>query len=156
MFKVGIGFDIHRFVENRKFILGGVEIPYYKGLLGHSDGDVLLHSISDAILGALGRPDIGYYFPDTDEKIKGIESREILKKVIEFLREDGYEINNIDNIVICEKPKILPYFDLIKESLAKILEIPKEMIGIKAKTTEMIDKDNDYCASFSSVLILKK
>ncbi|MCS7180845.1 MAG: 2-C-methyl-D-erythritol 2,4-cyclodiphosphate synthase [bacterium] len=154
MFKTGIGFDIHKFVKGRKFILGGVEIPYEKGLSGHSDGDVLIHAISDAILGALGRPDIGYYFPDTDKKIKGIDSKKILKKVIEFLKEDGYKISNIDNVIICEKPKILPFVEKIKESLSNIIEIEKEKIGIKGKTTEGIKKEN-FCASISVVLIEK-
>ncbi len=154
MFKTGIGFDIHRFEKGRKFIIGGIEIPYEKGLLGHSDGDVLIHSISDALLGALGRPDIGYYFPDTNEKIKGIDSKEILKKVVEFLKEDGYKIVNIDSVIICEKPKILPYSEKIKESLSEIIGIEKERINIKGKTTEGIDQGN-YCACLSIVLIKK-
>ena len=152
MFRTGIGFDIHKFVKGRKFILGGVEIPYEKGLIGHSDGDVLIHSISDAILGALGRPDIGYYFPDTDEKIKGIDSKEILKRVIGFLKDDRYEIVNIDSVIICEKPKILPYSEKIKKSLSEVIGIEKEKINIKGKTTEGIDKGN-YCACISIVLI---
>ncbi len=156
MFKTGIGFDIHKFKKGRKFIIGGIEIPYEKGLVGHSDGDVLIHAISDAILGALGKPDIGYYFPDTDPKLKGIESKKILKKVIEFLKEDEYEIANIDNVIICEKPKILPFSDLIKESLSKILGVEKEKIGIKGKTTEGIDKYRDFCACISIVSIFKK
>ncbi|MGC8976487.1 MAG: 2-C-methyl-D-erythritol 2,4-cyclodiphosphate synthase [Candidatus Ratteibacteria bacterium] len=155
MYRTGIGFDIHRFVKGRKFILGGIEIPYQKGLLGHSDGDVLIHSISDAILGSLGRPDIGYYFPDTDTKIKGIDSKKILKKVIKFLDEDGYEIINIDNVIICEKPKILPYSEKIKKSLSEIIGIEKEKINIKGKTTEGLDKGN-YCICLSVVLITKK
>ncbi|HOK55859.1 MAG TPA: 2-C-methyl-D-erythritol 2,4-cyclodiphosphate synthase [bacterium] len=152
MYKTGIGFDIHKFAEGRKFIIGGIEIPYEKGLIGHSDGDVLIHSISDAILGALGRPDIGYYFPDTDEKIKGIDSKEILKRVIGFLKDDRYEIVNIDSVIICEKPKILPYSEKIKKSLSEVIGIEKEKINIKGKTTEGIDKGN-YCACISIVLI---
>jgi len=155
MFKTGIGFDIHRFEKGRKFIIGGIEIPYEKGLYGHSDGDVLIHSISDAILGALGRPDIGYYFPDTDEKIKGIDSRKILEKVIKFLKEDGYEIVNIDSVIICEKPKILPYSEEIKKSLSEIICIEKERINLKGKTTEGFDKGN-FCACISIVLIREK
>ena len=155
MYKTGIGFDIHKFAEGRKFIIGGIEIPYEKGLIGHSDGDVLIHSISDAILGALGRPDIGYYFPDTDEKIKGIDSKEILERVIGFLKDDRYEIVNIDSVIICEKPKILPYSEKIKKSLSEVIGIEKEKINIKGKTTEGIDKGN-YCACISIVLISKK
>ncbi|MCM8818079.1 MAG: 2-C-methyl-D-erythritol 2,4-cyclodiphosphate synthase [Candidatus Omnitrophica bacterium] len=154
MFKIGIGFDIHRFEKGRKFILGGIEIPYSKGLLGHSDGDVLIHSISDAILGALGRLDIGYYFPDTEQKIKGIDSKKILKKVLKFLKKDGYSIVNIDNVIICEKPKILPYVEKIKINLANIIGVEKEKIGIKGKTTEGIDRGN-YCACLSVILIEK-
>jgi len=156
MFRTGIGFDIHKFVKGRKFILGGVEIPYEKGLIGHSDGDVLIHSISDAILGALGKQDIGYYFPDTDNSIKGISSKEILKKVLQFLKEEKYEIENIDSVVICEKPKILPFSDLIRENLSEIIDIEKKRVGIKAKTTEGIDREIDYCACMSVVLLLKK
>ncbi|MCM8785333.1 MAG: 2-C-methyl-D-erythritol 2,4-cyclodiphosphate synthase [Candidatus Omnitrophica bacterium] len=152
MFKTGIGFDIHKFKKGRKFILGGIEIPYYKGLIGHSDGDVLIHSISDAILGALGKPDIGYYFPNTDQKIKGIDSIKILEKVLEFLKEEGYKIVNIDNVIICEKPKILPYTDKIKANLSDIIGIEKEKIGLKSKTTEGIDK-GDFCACLSLILI---
>jgi 2-C-methyl-D-erythritol 2,4-cyclodiphosphate synthase len=154
-YRTGLGFDIHRFVDGKKFIIGGVEIPYEKGLSGHSDGDVLIHSISDAILGALGRPDIGFYFPDTDEEIKGIDSKEILKKVMEFLKEDGYEIVNIDSVIICERPKILPYSEKIKKKLTKIIGIEKERINIKGKTTEGFDKGN-FCACFSTVLIKEK
>ncbi|MCM8804795.1 MAG: 2-C-methyl-D-erythritol 2,4-cyclodiphosphate synthase [Candidatus Omnitrophica bacterium] len=155
MYKTGIGFDIHRFEKGRKFILGGIEISYEKGLIGHSDGDVLIHSISDAILGALGKPDIGYYFPDRVQKIKGIDSKKILEKVLEFLKEEGYKIVNIDNVIICEKPKILPYTDKIKANLSDIIGIEKEKIGIKGKTTEGLDKGN-YCACLSTVLISKK
>jgi 2-C-methyl-D-erythritol 2,4-cyclodiphosphate synthase len=154
-YRTGLGFDIHRFVDGRKFIIGGIEIPFEKGLFGHSDGDVLIHSISDAILGALGRPDIGYYFPDTDEKIKGIDSKEILKKVMRFLKEDGYEIVNVDSVIICEKPKILPYSEKIKEKLAEITGIEKERINIKGKTTEGFNK-GDFCACLSIVLIKEK
>lgn len=154
MFKIGIGFDVHRFIEGRRLIIGGIEIPYNKGLLGHSDGDILIHSISDAILGALGRPDIGFYFPDRDEKIKGIDSKEILKKVIDFLKEDGYEILNIDSVIICDEPKILPFREEIRKSLSEILKIEKEKINIKGKTTEK--SKEDICECISVVLISKK
>lgn len=157
MYRIGIGFDIHRFEKGRKFIIGGIEIDYEKGLAGHSDGDVLIHSLSDAILGALGRPDIGYYFPDTDEKIKGIDSKEILKRVIGFLKEDGYSIGNVDIVVICEKPKLINFFDKIKDVLSGIMGIEKEKIGIKAKTFEGIGEigKGECCVCISSVLIFR-
>jgi len=150
--KTGIGFDIHKLKEKRKFILGGIEIPYPKGPIGHSDGDVLLHSVSDAILGALGKPDIGVYFPDTDEKIKGIKSTEILKKVIKIMGKE-WKINNVDIIIICEKPKISPYYEKIRENLSKLLKLKKENIGIKAKTFEKIGEigKGNSVASFSIV-----
>jgi len=150
--KTGIGFDIHKFEKGRKFILGGIEIPYHQGLLGHSDGDVLLHSISDAILGALGKPDIGYYFPDTDEKIKGIDSRRIIEKVLAILKNDNFKIINIDCVVVCEKPKLNPYFPEIKKNLSQILNLKEENIGLKAKTIEKLIPVS-FCAVLSTVLI---
>ncbi|MCD6220899.1 2-C-methyl-D-erythritol 2,4-cyclodiphosphate synthase [bacterium] len=150
--KTGIGFDIHRFEKGRKFILGGIEIPYHKGLLGHSDGDVLFHSISDAILGALGKPDIGYYFPDTDEKIKGIDSKRIIENVLSILKSDNFKIINIDCVVVCEEPKLNPYFPEIKKNLSQILNLKEENIGLKAKTIEKLIPGN-FCAVLSTVLI---
>lgn len=150
--KTGIGFDIHRFEKGRKFILGGIEIPYQYGLLGHSDGDVLLHSISDAILGALGKPDIGYYFPDTDDKIKGIDSEKILEKVLVIMEEEKFKIVNIDIVVVCEEPKLSPYFPKIKKHLSLLLNLKEENIGIKAKTVEKLTPIN-FCASLSTVLL---
>jgi len=134
--RTGIGYDVHQFAENRKCILGGVDIPHSVGLLGHSDADVLSHAIADAILGALGLPDIGYYFPPTDESIEGISSLDILKKCRQLADEKGAKIQNIDSSLIAEAPKILPHVDNMKTNIAKVLGLETSDIGIKATTNE--------------------
>lgn len=134
--RIGIGYDVHRLVENRKLILGGVEIKYEKGLLGHSDADVLVHAIMDAILGAAALGDIGKHFPDTDSKYKGISSLILLKKVNEKLKYKGYKINNIDATIVAQKPKLAPYIDEMKNNLKDILELDEDRINIKATTEE--------------------
>jgi 2-C-methyl-D-erythritol 2,4-cyclodiphosphate synthase len=134
--KIGIGYDVHRFDENRKLILGGVEINHNKGLLGHSDADVLIHAINDAILGALGLGDIGMHFPDTDMNFKDISSLILLKKVIIMMKNNGFEIVNCDNIIILERPKVFPYIDLMKKTLSATMEINPVQLNIKATTTE--------------------
>lgn len=134
--KMGIGYDVHRLVAGRRLFLGGVEVPFDKGLLGHSDGDVLIHAICDAILGALSEGDIGVHFPDTNESIKNIESIKILTYVQELAKKKGYRIVNIDAVIIAEEPKILPYRERIREQLAKILEIDITSVSVKGKTTE--------------------
>ena len=136
MTKVGIGYDIHRLVKGGKLILGGVKIKFPKGLLGHSDGDVLTHAIVDAILGALGKGDIGLHFPDTNPEYKDISSLILLKETIKLLIKSKYRINNLDTIIIAESPKITPDAERIKEKLAPILKINKKLINIKAKTNE--------------------
>lgn len=136
--RIGKGFDVHKLVDDRKCILGGVEIPYKKGLLGHSDADVLLHAIMDAILGAAAMGDIGRHFPDTDEKYKGANSLELLEQVGYMVREQGYSISNIDATVVCERPKILPYVEQMIEKIAKTLTIDKGQINIKGTTTEKL------------------
>lgn len=136
--RIGIGYDIHRLRKGRKLILGGTEIPYSKGLLGHSDADVLLHAISDALLGASNLGDIGQHFPDTDPKYKNISSRIILKKVYQLIRKKGYKIENIDSVIIAEEPKLAPYIPQMKKNIAKILEITDEKVSIKAKTNEKL------------------
>lgn len=138
MHKVGFGYDIHKLVEGRKLILGGVEIPHRLGLLGHSDGDVLIHSIIDALLGALSLGDIGEYFPDNDEKYKDISSTILLKEVAKILKRKKVKISNIDITIIIERPKLTDYKKEIKKSIARILEINKDKINIKAKTNEKI------------------
>jgi len=138
MIKVGQGFDVHQLVNGRKCIIGGVDIPFNKGLEGHSDADVLLHAISDAILGAAGLGDIGKNFPNTDPLIKDINSREILKKAILLLQQKKYSIVNIDATVICELPKLSPYIDQIKKNIALDCNIDIDQINIKATTTEKL------------------
>lgn len=134
--KIGIGYDVHQFAHGRKLILGGVEIKHGKGLLGHSDADVLIHAINDAILGALGLGDIGIHFPDTDMQYKNISSIILLERVIKMMKGNGYKIGNCDNILILEKPKVFPYIDLMKKNLSKSMEISERQINIKATTTE--------------------
>ena len=138
MIKVGQGFDVHQLVNGRKCIIGGVDIPFSKGLDGHSDADVLLHAISDAILGAAALGDIGKHFPNTDPLIKDINSREILKKVISLLQQKKYSIVNIDATVICEFPKLTPYIDQIKKNIASDCNIDLDRVNVKATTTETL------------------
>ena len=134
--RIGIGYDVHRLVEERKLILGGVEIPYEKGLLGHSDADVLVHAVMDALLGAAALGDIGQHFPDNDPAYKGISSILLLEKVGELLKEKGYRVVNIDSIVIAQRPKLLPYRPQMAENMAKALGIPVGCVSVKATTEE--------------------
>jgi len=134
--RIGIGYDVHAFCENRKLVLGGIEIKYVRGLLGHSDADVLIHAINDAILGALGMGDIGLHFPDTDLRYKDISSIILLEKVITIMKNSNYRIIKCDSVLILEKPKIFPYFDLMRNKLSPIMEIEKSNFNIKATTTE--------------------
>lgn len=138
MIKVGQGFDVHQLVSGRKCIIGGVEIPFHKGLEGHSDADVLLHAITDAILGAAGLGDIGQHFPNTDLSIKDIGSRDILKKVILLIQEKKYSIINIDATVICELPKLAPYIDRMKNNIALDCHLDIQAVNVKATTTETL------------------
>lgn len=133
---IGLGYDIHRLVENRRLYLGGVKIDYPKGLLGHSDGDVLCHAICDALLGAAKLGDIGQYFPPTDKRYKDISSLKILKKVAEFLKNSGFHVKSIDAIVITEEPKISPYLREMKKNISLALAISEDYISIKGKTNE--------------------
>lgn len=134
--RIGIGYDVHRLTEDRDLILGGVKIPFDKGLLGHSDADVLIHAIMDSILGALGAGDIGKHFPDTDPHYKGISSVRLLEHVADLMRQQGFEIGNLDAIVIAQKPKIGPYFQEMKEHMAQALGCSPEKINLKATTEE--------------------
>lgn len=134
--RIGMGYDVHRLTEGRDLILGGVKIPYEKGLLGHSDADVLLHAIMDALLGAAALGDIGKHFPDTDPAYKGISSLELLRKVGELLEEQSFLIENIDATVIAQAPKLRPYIDAMREKIADTLGIAAEQINIKATTEE--------------------
>ena len=153
--RVGIGYDIHRLVEGRKLIIGGVEIPFEKGLLGHSDADVLVHSICDALLGAMGLGDIGKHFPDTDEKYKGISSMELLKEVVEKIKKGKFEIVNIDANIIAEKPKLLPYIEEMKKNLRKILG-KNVSVNIKARTNEGLGEIGRGEAIASQAIVLLK
>ncbi len=134
--KIGIGYDVHRLVENRDLILGGIKFDYEKGLLGHSDADVLIHAIMDAILGALAKDDIGKLFPDTDPQYKDISSLKLLDHVVELMEQMGYKIGNLDTVIICEMPKISPRRDKIKNLLAEHLKTDPDNVSIKASTSE--------------------
>ena len=136
LMRIGQGYDVHRLVEGRKLILGGVEIPYEKGLLGHSDADVLLHAVMDALLGAAALGDIGQHFPDSDERYKGISSVELLKEVGKILQENGYLIENIDSTVIAQRPKLLPYRPQMAKNIADALGIEPDQVSVKATTEE--------------------
>ena len=133
-----MGYDVHQLVEGRDLWMGGIRIDHNKGLLGHSDADVLLHAISDALLGAAGLGDIGTYFPDTDPAFKGADSLELLRKVGEEVKKAGYEIINIDSIVMCERPKVNPHKDQMKANIARVLGLDIKQIGIKGTTTEKL------------------
>ena len=134
--RVGLGYDVHRLIENRKLILGGVEIPYEKGLLGHSDADVLLHAIMDSLLGACALGDIGKHFPDTDNTFKGISSITLLKETGKLIFKAGFIINNVDATIIAQKPKMSPHIDLMRKNISKALDIDINQINIKATTEE--------------------
>ncbi|HEY3278021.1 MAG TPA: 2-C-methyl-D-erythritol 2,4-cyclodiphosphate synthase [Syntrophorhabdaceae bacterium] len=134
--RVGIGYDVHRLVKGRDLFLGGIQIPFEMGLLGHSDGDVLIHAVCDAILGAMCEGDIGTHFPDTDESIEGIRSTEILSYVGGLVAQKGFRIINIDAVVVVERPKIFPHREQMKETMARLLHLNGDAIGIKGKTTE--------------------
>ncbi len=134
--RIGNGYDVHKLVENRELIIGGVLIPYEKGLLGHSDADVLVHAIMDSLLGATKKGDIGTLFPDNDNNFKNICSLELLKKVYNILNDDGYEIINIDSTIIAQAPKMRPYIDKMEENIAMCLNIDKSRVNVKATTEE--------------------
>lgn len=157
-YKVGIGYDIHRLVQGRKLFLGALEIPYIKGLLGHSDGDVLLHALCDALLGALAAGDIGEHFPDTDPQYQGIASSQMLKKVKELVEEAGYQINNLDVIIITQEPKLLPFKKHMKEKICALLGIQQDALNIKAKTNEGLDAvgNLEAIACFATASLIRK
>ncbi|BCX48718.1 2-C-methyl-D-erythritol 2,4-cyclodiphosphate synthase [Haloferula helveola] len=134
----GLGYDIHRFAEGRPLILGGVEIPHSHGLDGHSDADVLSHAIADAVLGALGLPDIGHWFPPGDPSCKDISSLKILEKAAELIRDKGHELVNVDATLIAEAPKILPHREAMQANIGQALGLPPERVGIKATTNELL------------------
>ncbi len=138
MFRIGQGFDLHRLVEGRPLIIGGVEIPYHQGLDGHSDADVLIHAIIDALIGAAALGDIGHLFPDTDPQYAGADSKKLLANVYQLITESGYVVNNIDSTIIIEKPKLRDYIDTMREVIAKLLNLRLDQVNIKAKTSEKV------------------
>jgi 2-C-methyl-D-erythritol 2,4-cyclodiphosphate synthase len=157
MFRIGQGFDVHQLVENRKLIIGGVEIPFEKGLLGHSDADVLLHTVTDACLGAIGEGDIGRHFPDTDAEFKDADSSKLLEHVWGLVKDRGYELVNADCTIIAQRPKMAPYITPIKEKIAALLEASPESINVKATTTESLGfTGREEGIAAQAVVLLKK
>ena len=136
MTRIGHGYDVHRLTEGRKLILGGIEIPYEKGLLGHSDADVLIHAVMDALLGAAGMGDIGRLFPDSDPVYEGADSRKLLDTVMDRLRTAGYEVGNVDATILAQRPKLAPYIPAMREQLARHMGITTEQVNVKATTEE--------------------
>ena len=157
-FKIGFGYDVHPFAENRKLILGGVEIPYSKGLMGHSDADVLLHAICDSVLGALALGDIGKHFPDTDPKYKDCDSKKLLNDVYYLMREFRYEVGNIDSTILLQEPKLAEFIPEMRKVIANILNINVDHVSVKATTTEGLGYvgRNEGCAAYSVILLTKK
>ncbi|MDX8047396.1 2-C-methyl-D-erythritol 2,4-cyclodiphosphate synthase [Gracilibacillus sp. S3-1-1] len=158
MFRIGQGFDVHQLVEGRPCIIGGIEIPYEYGLLGHSDADVLLHTITDACLGAVGEGDIGKHFPDTDPAFKDADSQKLLEEVWKIVDQKGYKLGNIDCTVIAQAPKLAPYVTPIKENIAQLLHADKEQVNVKATTTEKLGFTGrkEGIAAQAVVLLMKK
>jgi 2-C-methyl-D-erythritol 2,4-cyclodiphosphate synthase len=158
MIRVGTGYDVHRLVEGRKLVVGGVEIPYEKGLLGHSDADVLLHAICDALLGAAGLGDIGRHFPDSASKYKDISSLMLLKEVCRLLAGAGFTVNNIDATIVAEKPKMAPHITFMAENIAAAVKIDRSAVNVKATTTEGLGfaGRGEGIASYAAVSIQKE
>lgn len=158
MFRIGQGFDVHQFAEGRPLILGGITIPYEKGLLGHSDADVLLHTISDACLGAVGEGDIGKHFPDTDPAFKNADSAVLMQQVWEIVKEKGYSLGNVDCTIIAQMPKMAPYIETMRARIAELLEADVEQVNVKATTTEKLGFTGreEGIAAQAAVLLIKK
>jgi 2-C-methyl-D-erythritol 2,4-cyclodiphosphate synthase len=158
MIRIGQGFDVHQLVEGRPLIIGGITIPYEKGLLGHSDADVLLHTVADAVLGALAEGDIGKHFPDTDAAFKDADSKVLLAEVWKLAKKKGYRLGNIDCTIIAERPKMRPYIDQMREVIAGILEAEMEQVNVKATTTEKLGFPGrgEGIASQAAVLLVKE
>lgn len=154
MLRIGNGYDVHKLVEGRKLILGGVEIPHTKGFLGHSDGDVLIHAIMDAMLGALALGDIGQHFPDTDMKYENIDSTILLTRVKELIAERGYRVINLDSIIVLQKPKVKPYIEAMRKRVAEVLEIDIDQVSVKATTEEKLGFTGDESGVKSYCVVL--
>ena len=157
MARVGQGFDVHKFVLNKRLIIGGVTIDHDYGLEGHSDADVLIHVICDAVLGAADLRDVGFHFPDTDPKYKGIDSKKLLKEVFSLLRNKGYELGNLDTTICLELPKVNPHIPEMKKCLAKVMDIEENQISIKATTTEKLSfvGRQEGVSAYATALIFK-
>ena len=155
--RIGFGYDVHAFAEGRSLWLGGVHIDHTVGLLGHSDADVLIHAICDALLGAANMRDIGFHFPDSDEAYKNIDSKYLLQKTMVLLREAGYELGNIDSTIVAEKPKLSPYIPAMQQTLADIIGVDQNLISIKATTTERLGFTgrSEGIAAYATVLITR-
>ncbi len=151
--RVGIGYDIHRMIEGRKLFLGGIEIPYIKGFLAHSDGDILLHALCDAILGAAALGDIGTHFPDTDIRYSNISSAQLLKEVLVVVRNKGFRVHNVDTVIIMQEPKLVPFKDKIRNNVATLLGIDVSFVSVKAKTQEGLGPigNNEAAACYATV-----
>ena len=157
MFRIGHGYDVHALGEGLRLVLGGVEIPHSKGCIAHSDGDVLVHAICDALLGAAALGDIGKHFPDTDAKYKGIDSLVLLKQVVELLHKEGYTISNIDSTIAMQRPKLRPHIDLMRERIATAAGLSVEQVSVKATTTEHLGfEGEEKGVSATSVVLLVK
>lgn len=154
MLRIGNGYDVHKLVEGRKLILGGVEIPHTKGVLGHSDGDVLIHAIMDAMLGALALGDIGQHFPDTDMKYENIDSTILLTRVKKLIAERGYRVINLDSIIVLQKPKVKPYIEAMRKRVAEVLEIDIDQVSVKATTEEKLGFTGDESGVKSYCVVL--
>ncbi|WP_233522697.1 2-C-methyl-D-erythritol 2,4-cyclodiphosphate synthase [Peribacillus glennii] len=157
MFRIGQGFDVHQLVEGRPLIIGGVTIPYEKGLLGHSDADVLLHTVADACLGAIAAGDIGKHFPDTDPEFKDADSAKLLQHVWQLVKKEGYVLGNADCTIIAQSPKMAPYIGQMRERIAELLDASADQINVKATTTEKLGFTgrNEGIASQATVLLIK-
>lgn len=158
MFRIGHGYDVHKLVENRELILGGVKIPYEKGLLGHSDADVLVHAVCDALLGALALGDIGAHFPDTDEAFKNADSIILLRKVCSMVAENGYSISNIDATVLAQRPKLAPYINLMRNNISLACAVNEKQVSVKATTEEGLGFTGEGLgiAAHAVALLIKK
>jgi 2-C-methyl-D-erythritol 2,4-cyclodiphosphate synthase len=158
MIRVGFGFDVHRLVEDRPLFLGGVLVPHSTGALGHSDADVLLHAICDALLGAVALGDIGRHFPDTDQQWKGADSKDLLAAVVELLHARGWEVNNVDSTLVLERPKIMPHVPAMQRTIAGILKVDLDAVSIKATTNEKlgyVGREEGVCA-YAVATVIKK
>jgi 2-C-methyl-D-erythritol 2,4-cyclodiphosphate synthase len=156
--RVGFGYDVHRLVEGRDLWLGGIKIEHSKGALGHSDADVLLHAVCDALLGALALGDIGYHFPDTDEKWKGADSKELLRSVVRMIGDKGWKVNNLDSMMVLEKPKIMPHVMQMRSVMADLLQISVDDVSIKATTNEkmgFVGREEGVCAYAVATVVRK-